>query len=254
MLIVAMHFFPGRATAAKEHPRGSAQHRPAGQMAAGTIPKSPPEHGKLSVSRAEASLACSSGRRRLDHQPAAQDLRGRRTTLMLISNARGPPPLVGRETCSAGRDRRSIHRPHARDQRRQRHRLSSGQEQAATRPLRRGAHRPVWRMLPCSRCSRRSACRGSLPAMSTSSPAGLGPLPCRTGARNRFQLLRNHFLGRGRRSPQPPGLHFNPSNDAWFAHQGPPQHLAQAPSRGKHSSDPLNSGGSARSSMRTVKS
>ena len=88
-------------------------------------------------------------------------------------------------------------------ERRHQQRLRARPRRPHPRPLRQGASRPLWRIsADAARSSRRSACRASRPATSTSIPGparvtldlpgvGSGRLPA---------LLRDHLLGRGRRS------------------------------------------------------
>ena len=97
---------------------------------------------------------------------------------------------------------------------------------ATTRPI----SCPTANICRCGPCCRRSACRGSLPATSTSSP-GPGPrtvdLPGwgKVGFQLCYEII---FSGEVVDRRNRPDFIFNPSNDAWFGAWGPPQHLAQA--------------------------
>ena len=117
-----------------------------------------------------------------------------------------------------------------RDQRHQQ-RLRARPDRPDPRPLRQGASRALWRIsADAAAPRRRSACRGSRPATSTSIP-GPGPrtldLPVvgKVGFQLCYEIIfSGEVVDRGNR----PGFLFNPSNDAWFGAWGPPQHLAQA--------------------------
>ena len=113
------------------------------------------------------------------------------------------------------------------DQQRLRDRGRTGGSSAATT---RRISSPMANICRCGRCSRRSACRGSRPATSTSIPGpgpqtldlpGVGPV----GFQLCYEIIfSGEVVDRARR----PAFLFNPSNDAWFGAWGPPQHLAQA--------------------------
>ena len=127
-----------------------------------------------------------------------------------------------------------------------------GQQRLRARPARAACSaattRRIWcptaSICRCGLCCRRSACRGSRPATSTSTPArARARSTCRAGARSASSCAtRSSSRARWSTARNRPDFIFNPSNDAWFGALGPaaaPRPGAAARGRGRHCRDPL---------------